>query len=161
MWKGLMIGALVLVGTLGLLALRLFQPALFDPALRREFAVTGLAVGQATRAEMLARFGDPVREMQESAAAVYEYPAQGLLLRIDSATGRLIWYEITTPAFPTGRGVRVGASLSEIRAAYGSGGVLARFTGRARLRFAYGTAYALEFWLGEQDRLKRIVFYQA
>lgn len=161
MWKGLLIGALVLVGILGLLAVRLFQPALFDPALRREFAVAGLAVGRSTRADMLAQFGGPVRERRETGAAVYEYPAQGLLLRFDTATDRLIWYEITTPAFPTGRGVRVGASLGEIRAAYGSGGMLTRFTGRARLRYAYGTAYALEFWLGGGDRLERIVFYRA
>jgi len=159
--KGLLVAALLLLGLAGWLVIRTLRPGLFDSSLRREYAVTGLVVGSATRSDMVARYGHPGRERREAATTLYEYPALGLLFRMDNATGLLIWYEVTAPEFPTARGVRVGAPLGEISAAYGSGGAMVRFPGRARLRYAYGVAYALEFWLNDRDRLERIVFYRA
>lgn len=165
MWKGVLLTlGLLLLAALGAAALAVFlslHPEAAQPDLRQEFAVIGVAVGQAGEAEIVARFGPPGRQRSEHAGAVYEYPDRGLLLRTGRPDGRLIWYEFTSPALVTAKGVRIGATLPEVMKAYGSAAETASVAGRIRLRYTYGTAYALEFYFGTGRRVERVVFFKA
>lgn len=165
MWKWVLAGlaALLAVGaaTALLIGVKLFRPEWLHRDLSREFAVTGLAVGRATSADMTARFGPPPVVHTEHISTVYEYPDLGLLLRFDQRSGILVWYELASPSFATGRGIGVGASMAEVRRAYGKPSSLTPLSEGARMRYHYGTAYVLEFRFDRADRLGRIVFFRA
>lgn len=151
---------LALLGA-GLLLAALFRPELFDSGLRQELSFTGATLGQSSRADLLARFGPPDQERQESLSAVLQFHEAGLLLRIDHATDRLLWCEVTGPRFATARGVRIGSTQAQVLSAYGRPSEVALLREGARLRYRFGLVYTLEFWLDRQQRVERIAFYRA
>ncbi len=165
MWKWVLIGLAVVitggVAALGLLGIRMLRPELLQRDLTREFGVTGLTIGASTPADMEARFGPAPITRKESISTVYEYPEQGLLLRIDDRTGTLVWYELSSPALATGKGIRVGSTISEVRQAYGAPSTLSSLSSGLRARYHYGTAYVLEFRFDKDERLGRIIFFRA
>lgn len=152
----------VALGVAVYMGLSLYKPEVIHRDLTREFAITGLTIGVATPADMIARFGPPATERKAVVDTVYTYPAKGLLFRFDNASGTLSWYEIGSTAYATGQGIRVGDDLTAIRGAYGNPEDQSLVDGALHLRYTYGTRYALEFWLNtETARVERIVFFRA
>ncbi len=164
MWKKalLLLGVLILLGALALayLATAMMKPELLRPEIRREFTIAGLAVGKATRQELIALHGPPEREVAERRTTVYRYPSRGLAFRMENETGQLIWYELRSPDYATGQGITVGASFDQIRAAYGKPTEVTPTPGGARVRYTYGMAYVLEFRLGPDMRVRSVTFFR-
>lgn len=163
--KGLLVGGAVilLLAITGavLLVVDMKRPELARPDLRHEFTVGGLTIGESTKEDMLARYGPPGREIVATRSTTYEYPDLGLILQIGNQSGRLDWYEITSSQFATSKGITVGATLDQIKLAYRDPTEVTPLDGETRVRYFFGVAYALEFWLDSGGRATRIVFFQA
>jgi len=157
-------GALCLVGaiTAGVLfGLRMLKPELVDDGLQKEMGALGVTVGTSTAEDLAARFGPPEQTKQETLSTVYLYGTKGLLFRVDKQTGKLVWYEITSRQYATARAIRVGATYDEILNAYGSTEYVTLMPTGTRIRYRYGTAFFLEFWLNKAGKVERIAFFHA
>lgn len=165
MWKNVLVGLMLVslagVTGAGYMGIFLFRPHWLLPNLRREFSTIGLDVGTATRADVEQAFGTPGRVRREESGLLCEYPDLGLTLRMDAQSGKLFWYEVTSDRFMSGRGIRVGAAEAAVLSAYGRPASQIRLSTGSRLRYTFGRAYALEFWLNVSEKVERIVFYRA
>jgi hypothetical protein len=166
MWKKMLLVLLgmVILGAvaLGYLAVRMFKPELVRRDLRQEFTTTGLSIGRSTMSDVIDRFGKAERFRQEASGLLIEYPSKGLLFRVGGQPSTLYWYEWTTTAMATAKGVRVGDKLASVKTAYGEPDDIANLKGGLRVRYAYGTAYTLEFWITPAtDRVTRVVFFKS
>lgn len=144
----------------GYLGVSLLRPELFRADLRREFSLYDLTLGESTQHQVKANLGEPHRERHESLSILYEYPSLGLSLRIGQLSGVLEWYEVRSDQFTTARGVRVGNSMTTITAAYGKPTEVTALPDAARVRYIFGIAYVLEFWLNNRQQVERIAFYR-
>lgn len=156
----LLVTVLAAIGAASYMAVKALRPELLQPDLKQEFSVLGLTVGKSNREELLARYGPPARQREETAALVFEYPGKGALFRFDRASGQLIWYEFTSPEFRTGKGITVGATQVEIETAYGRPTRVTPLRSGTRIRYHFGIAYALEFMLDTSGRLTRVTFFK-
>jgi len=149
------------IAALGYMAVKTVKPEKVNKGLQQELSALGLTLGAATRAEVVARFGEPEQERQETLSQVLEYPSRGLLVRLNRTTGTLNWYEFTSAAFATARGVQVGATYQQILDAYGTTPYVTPLTGGTRVRYHYGVAYVLEFLLNKEGKLTKVSFYHS
>ena len=163
--KGLLVGLSVLlllaIAGVAIVVMNMVKPELARPELRHEFTIGGLTIGKSTKEEMVARYGAPAREIVSTRSTTYEYPDLGLILQIGNATGKLDWYEITSDQFATSKGITVGATLEQIKLAYKKPTEVTPLDGQTRVRYFFGIAYALEFWLNNEGKATRILFFQA
>ncbi|HWI65254.1 MAG TPA: hypothetical protein VNT75_25770 [Symbiobacteriaceae bacterium] len=164
LWVLASFGLLCLVGAVAaavLLAVRTLKPDLVDTGLQKEMAALGVTVGTATEADLIARFGPPPQTKQETLSTVYVYGEKGLLFRIDKKTGKLIWYEITSASHATAGGIRLGSTYDEILDVYGTTKYVTLMPTGTRVRYKYGTAFFLEFWLNKAQKVEKIAFYHS
>lgn len=153
-----LVGAVVAVVFLGI---RMLKPEIVDTGLQNEMRALGVTLGTATEADLVAHFGPAQQIKQETLSTVHVYSDQGLLFRIDKKSGRLIWQEITSKAHATARGIRLGSTYDEILNAYGATEYVALLPAGTRVRYKYGTAFFLEFWLDKTQRVDKISFYHS
>lgn len=123
--------------------------------------VLGVTVGTSAAEDLAARFGPPEQTKQETLSTIYLYSSQGLLFRVDKQTGKLVWYEITSKQFATARGIHVGATYDDILNAYGTTEYVTLMPTGTRVRYRYGTAFFLEFWLNKAGKIERIAFFHS
>ena len=169
MWKRIVaafaaFGLLCLLGTIvavGYMAVRTLKPETVNKGLQRELTALGLTVNEATLADVVARFGPPERTREETLSQVLEYPSKGLLLRVNKTSGKMDWYEFTSPAFATAGGVRVGATFQQIRDVYGPTRYVTQLSTGTRVRYHYGVAYVLEFQLNTDGKLTKVAFFHS
>jgi|GEM_PF-4135029 len=169
MWKRILailaaIGLLAVLGgavLVAYIAVGTVKPDLVNHDLRREFAFAGLTVGESTMQDVLATFGVPQREYREPLSLRYEYPSKGLLLRIGVASGRVEWYEFSSSQYATAKGVKVGAPFTAVTDAYGKPSSVTPLASGTRVRYHYGIAYTLEFWLDRDGKLARVAFFKS
>ncbi|HYF92076.1 MAG TPA: hypothetical protein VD969_07500 [Symbiobacteriaceae bacterium] len=157
-------GLICLIGSVAagvFLAVKTLRPELLDSGLQEEMGALGVTVGTSTEVELIARFGEPQQRKQETLSTVYLYHSKGLLFRVDKQTGKLLWYEVTSSEYATARGIRLGATYDQILDAYGATNYVALLPTGTRLRYKYGTAFFLEFWLNKAGRLDRFAFYHS
>ncbi|HYF80893.1 MAG TPA: hypothetical protein VD973_27595 [Symbiobacteriaceae bacterium] len=157
-------GLLCLIGTVAAVAffgLRMLKPELIDTGLQKEMSALGVTLGAATEADLYARFGPAPQVKQETLSTVHIYPDQGLLFRVDRKSGKLIWQEISAKAHATARGIRLGDAYDQILNAYGNTEYVTLLPSGTRVRYKYGTAFFLEFWLDKAQRVEKIAFYHS
>jgi hypothetical protein len=169
MWKRI-VAVLAIIGFLSLVAgaagvgyfsLKTFKPEKVDTGLQQELSAPGVVLGKSTRDEVVARFGPPEQERQETLSTVLEYPSKKLLLRVDKASGLLGWVEYSSGVLATAKGIKVGSTYDAVVEAYGLPATVTPLSGGARVRYQFGMAYILEFLLDKSQRVTRIAFFKA
>jgi hypothetical protein len=156
-------GVLCLLGgaaAVGYLALHTLKPDLVDKGLQKEMGIAGLTMGASTEQDLLAKYGEPDERKDETLNHVYVYEERGLLFRIDRASGKLEWVQVTGPDVATAKGIKVGATYDQILDAYGPTNSVALLPTGTRVRYKYGMAYVLEFMLDQSRHITKISFYK-
>lgn len=164
LWVFAVLGLLSLLGAIAgvvFFAVRTLKPDLIDTGLQKEMSALGVTLGTATAEDLTARFGAPQQTKQESLSTVYLYSTKGLLFRIDKKTGKLIWYEITAKEYATAKGIKVGATYDDVLDAYGATKYVTLLPSGTRVRYKYGTAFFMEFWLSKVGRVEKIALYHS
>lgn len=152
------IGAVTAVVLFGI---RMLKPELIDTGLQKEMSALGVTLGTATEADLVARFGPAQQIKQETLSTVHVYTDRGLLFRMDKQSGKLIWQEISSPDHTTARAIRLGSTYDQILNAYGATEYVTLLPSGTRVRYKYGTAFFLEFWLNKANRVEKIAFYHS
>lgn len=150
-----------LAAALSFLALRTLKPEKVDHGLQRELSALGVTVGKSTQAEVVARFGAPEQERQETLSTVLAYPSRGLLVRMGKQSGVLEWVEFTSGEFATAKGIKVGATYQSLVDTYGLPSSVTPLSGSTRVRYQFGLAYMLEFTLNKENQVTRVAFFKA
>ncbi|MDF2629010.1 MAG: hypothetical protein K0R39_2841 [Symbiobacteriaceae bacterium] len=164
LWVLSSFGLLCLVGGVAALVffgIRMLKPEMVDTGLQKEMTVLGVTLGTATEADLVARFGPAQQVKQETLSTVHVYTEQGLMFRVDKKSGKLIWQEINSEAHATARGIRPGSTYDQILNAYGATKYVTMLPTGSRVRYKWGTAFSLEFWLNKAQRVEKIAFYHA
>jgi hypothetical protein len=169
MWRRI-VAVLAVVGFLSLavmaaggayLVLKTYKPEKVDKGLQQELSALGVTLGQSTREQVIARFGPPEKERDETLSTVLDYPSQKLLCRIDKRTGTLEWIEYSSPQLATAKGLKVGATYSAIVDTYGVPTSVTPLSTGTRVRYQFGMAFVLEFSLNQSQHVTQIILFKA